>query len=277
VPSDPTSSATSANQPPYYVLATPPGSSADNAQFQLTSPMNVNNSTYLAADVSVDSDPGPNYGKITVLQLPRGSSAVQGPEQIFNVLNSNATITKDLSLFNTSGGGSTVIHGNLLTLPIGNSFLYVEPLYTQGTGGSGNYPVLQRVIVVYGDIIGYGATLADALSNLSHPPVGISLNIGSTSTPSGSATPTPSATPSTSSSPAPSQSSVPSNVDVVLSQLDAAITKLQQDYKSGNLATIGADQQAIANLLQQYSSLRASPSAAPSSTPKPSPTATKTS
>jgi uncharacterized membrane protein (UPF0182 family) len=282
VPSDPTDPSANANQPPYYVLATPPGTTSNNAQFQLTSPMNVNNSTYLAADVSVDSDPGSNYGKITVLQLPRGSSAVQGPEQIFNVLSGNAVITKDLSLFNTAGGGSTVLHGNLLTLPIGNSFLYVEPLYTQGTGGGGTYPILSRVIVVYGDIIGYGATLSDALYNLSHPPVGVTLSgvNGNTPTPSTTPTPTPTGTSTGTSSPTATATSSTS-LDAVLNQLDAAYIKLQSDYKTGNLATIGQDQQTIATLLQQYAALRASSSTTPSSTPSasasPSPTATKTS
>jgi uncharacterized membrane protein (UPF0182 family) len=283
VPTDPTSTV-NANQPPYYVLATPPGTSSNSAQFQLTSPMNVNNSTYLAADVSVDSDPGPDYGKITVLQLPRGSSAVQGPEQIFNVLSGNAVITKDLSLFNTTGGGSTVLHGNLLTLPIGKSFLYVEPLYTQGTGGGGTYPILSRVIVVYGDIIGYGATLSDALYNLSHPPVGITLNTSG----SGSTTTTPTTTPTPTSSGSTSPTSTPSSgsatsVDGVLTQLDAAYLKLQTDTKAGNFALIGQDQQTIYTLLQQYATLRtaqsnsATPTATPSSSSSPAPTATKTS
>ena len=58
------------------------------------------------------------------------------------------------------------MHGNLLTLPIGNSFLYVEPLYVQGATSTG-YPVLQRILVAYGDKIGYAANVPDALANLS--------------------------------------------------------------------------------------------------------------
>ncbi|MEO6887024.1 MAG: UPF0182 family protein, partial [Jatrophihabitantaceae bacterium] len=119
VPADPTDP--SANQPPYYVLAAPPDGSSMQPQFQLTTPMKVNNSTYLAAYVSVDSDPA-NYGAITVLRLPPGS-VIQGPEQVFNNFNTQPTISKDIALL--GGGGSTVVHGNLLTLPVGNSFLYV--------------------------------------------------------------------------------------------------------------------------------------------------------
>ena len=106
-----------ANQPPYYVLAAPPTGASDTAEFQLTSPMKVNSRPNLAAFISVDSDPGPDYGKISVLKLPT-NSVIDGPEQIFNSFNTTPAISKDITLL--SSGGSTVIHGNLLTLPIGN-------------------------------------------------------------------------------------------------------------------------------------------------------------
>jgi hypothetical protein len=286
VPDDPTSDA-AAQQPPYYVLASPPASVTASSEFQLTSPMNVNNSTYLASYVSVDCDPA-HYGQITVLQLPRGSSAVQGPEQVFSRLSSNATITKDLSLFNTAGGGSTVIHGNLLTLPVGKSFVYVEPLYTQSTGGgSGSYPQLQRIIVVYGDKIGYGNTLTDALSDFlpghytgetlqnvspQSPPTTVP------STPPSSTTTSPSrssAPPATSTPPAPS-------VGQLLIAVDRAYTALQNAYKTGDPAKIGDAQADLQRALGAYlkvakvpspgagssgaatSSASGSPSAAPS-------------
>ncbi|MGI8761225.1 MAG: UPF0182 family membrane protein [Jatrophihabitantaceae bacterium] len=266
VPNDPND--TAADQPPYYVLASPP-SGGSSPTFQLTSPMDVNNSTYLAAYLSVDGNPGPDYGKITALQLPRGSSAVQGPEQIFNVLNGNANITKDLSLFNQAGGGSSVIHGNLLTLPVGKSFLYVEPLYIQGSGGgSGTYPILQRVIVVYGDRIGYGATLADSLSDLlpghktgqtlpgftdtSTSPV----NGGSTSSAPPSSPPVTSSAPGSSSAPgthttAPAPPVTPSQ-QALLAQLNVAFADLLAANKSGDFAKAGAAQAKVNELVQQY-------------------------
>ena len=101
--------------------------------------MKVNSRPNLAAYISVDSDPGPDYGKITVLKLPT-NSVIDGPEQIFNSFNTTPAISKDITLLGS--GGSQVMHGNLLTLPIGNSFLYVEPLYVQGATSTG-YPVLQ--------------------------------------------------------------------------------------------------------------------------------------
>lgn len=182
VPDDPTSNSNT-SQPPYYVLASPPNDTAGTQpEFQLTSPMNVNNSSYLAAYISADNDYGQNYGKITVLTLPRGTQTVQAPEQVYNKITSNPTITKDLTFFNSAGGGSTVTHGNLLTLPVGNSFLYVEPLYNRSSSVSeGTYPVLVRVIAVYGDKVGYGATLQAALSDfLPNHQTGDTLDQGST-------------------------------------------------------------------------------------------------
>ena len=265
VPVDPASSAT-ANQPPYYVLAAPTDGSSQQAEFQLTTPMKVNNSTYLAAYMSVDSDPGPNYGKFTVLRLPSGS-VVQGPEQVFNNFNTNPTISKDITLL--SGGGSNVVHGNLLTLPVGDSFLYVEPLYVQGQGAS-SFPVLQRILVSYGDQIGYAANLADALKNLSQGAVGQSIDTG-TSTPSTGASSTPStpsssapsssapsssasssSAPPPSSSSAPASSTPPASQQALLDQLNAAYTDLQDATKTGDFAKIGAAQQKLNTLVSQY-------------------------
>jgi uncharacterized protein len=263
VPNDPYLDSATAAQPPYYVLANTPPGQPDGAQFQLTTPMKVNNSTNLAAYISVDSDPGPNYGKMTVLRVP-SSTVIQGPEQIANTFRSNATISQNISLLDS--GGSSVIHGNLLTLPIGNSFLYVEPLYVQASGSTG-YPILQRVLVAYGDKIGYAASLDEALRNLSHPPVGASLLNGGSATPGvgGGGPPTSpstSATPSATPTPTPTQSTLPPGQAQLLAQLNAALTKLQQAYKTGDLAVIG---QAQADVLRLSTEYLKSASATPSS------------
>jgi uncharacterized membrane protein (UPF0182 family) len=274
VPTDPTDVNGTANQPPYYVLASPPDGSALADQFQLTSPMLVNGKSYMAAYVSVDSDPGPNYGKFTVLTVPRDTQT-NGPAQVFNILTTNPTISKDLTQFNGAGGGSSVVHGNLLTLPIGNSFLYVEPLYIQSTQASGSYPTLGRVLVVYGyNQVGYGPTLSDALANLNDPFVGRNLT-GTTSI--GGTTTTPTTTPTTSPSTSPSSSTTsPSSVDQVLNELDQAFAALQKAYASGDPVQVGQAEARIKALSQQYLSLRGSstPSSTATSTPRSSPSAT---
>lgn len=265
VPNDPTTASGSGSQPPYYVLAAPAsatGATADQSIFQLTSPMNVNTATYLAAYLSVDSDPN-NYGKITALRLPRGSSAVQAPEQVYNKITTNPVITKDLTFFNSPGGGSSIVHGNLLTLPLGNSFLYVEPLYNQSSsGGGGTYPVLVRVIAIYGDNVGYGATLKAALSDFQTGGTGDTLTNGS-----GSGTTLPGGT-STSPTPTPGGPSSGAGQKVTLGQLAAARSERQAALTSGDQVRIAQAEVREQQLWDTFISQQGLP-ASPSTSPKP--------
>jgi uncharacterized membrane protein (UPF0182 family) len=264
VPDDPT--VKGVHQPPYYLLAGANAGSG-NPEYQLTSPMKVNDRTNMAAFVSVNSDAtSPDFGKFTVLKLPSGST-IQGPEQIFTNFNSEPAISKDISLL--SGTGSQVVHGNLLSLPVGGTFLYVEPLYVQGTGAS-TFPSLRRVLVSYGDKIGYGETLSSALRNLTQSVVGqeiSNVNNSPTSSP-------PTTTPPVSSSPPTSATAqptvVPSDVNAILTQLDSALARLQAAYKAGDFQAIGQAQADVQRLSEAYLKARtASPS--PSATLKPTP------
>ncbi len=250
VPTDPADAA--GNQPPYYVLASPPSGVSESSEFQLTSPMIVNSKQNLAAYISVNSD-SKDYGQITVLKVPTGT-VTNGPEQIANILKTNSVITKDLSLFNTPGGGSSVVHGNLLTLPVGNAFLYVEPLYVQAAQGRGSYPTLQRVLVVYGDKIGYASDLADALDNLSQGVVGESISTsGATNPTSPSPTPTSSSpSPTPSSSPPTSTPPLPASQKAAIASLNTAFQQLQQANKSGSFTDQAQAQAKVLTLLQQY-------------------------
>jgi hypothetical protein len=59
---------------------------------------------------------------------------------------------------------------------------------------------------------------------------------------------------------------LPSNAQAVLTQLNAALERLQQAYKTGDLAKIGQAQADVLRLTNQYLKLRG-----PSSTPTVSP------
>ena len=178
VPTDPT--AASGDQPPYYIIADKPLGNGATSEFQLTSPMKVNNRDNLAAYITVDSDPGPDYGKMTVFKLPTNST-IQGPTQVFNRFSLGAGNLRDISLLNQ--GGSQVLHGNLLTLPIGNTFLYVEPLYVARSGVDSRF--CRAILVAYGDQLGYGSSVSDALTHLS--PVGQVPPLRSAASPGGTA------------------------------------------------------------------------------------------
>ncbi|MGZ6826234.1 MAG: UPF0182 family membrane protein, partial [Mycobacteriales bacterium] len=99
-------------QPPYFALLQMPGSSSP--QFSLTSTFVARNSTNLTAFAAVSSDPA-DYGRIRVLQLPKGT-VIPGPGQVANQFESDADVSRALSLLR--GGGSDVVLGNLLTLPV---------------------------------------------------------------------------------------------------------------------------------------------------------------
>ncbi len=62
-------------------------------------------------------------------------------------------------------GDSTVINGNLLTLPVGGGLLYVQPVYVQSTEGT-RFPLLRKVLVSFGDEIGFADTLDEALDQV---------------------------------------------------------------------------------------------------------------
>lgn len=266
VPNDP-AAGSSVDQPPYYLLAAPADGSSTNPAYQLTSPMKVNSRPNLAAYVSVISDDGPNYGKMTVLELPT-NSATLGPEQVYQQFNQNPVIAREISLFNSRN--ASVIHGNLLTLPVGGSFLYVEPLYLQSSSESA-FPTLERVLVLYNGKIGYGATLPQALNNLTQAQVGQDLDQGATSAPlpdsgTGTTSPPPSQSPAPIPTPTTSAGTGGATIDSVLAQLNAAATRLQQAYQSGDLAAIGQAQADLKRLSDQYLTLRsASPVPVPTS------------
>ncbi len=156
VPTDPTVAATNRlntsrsrggstpSQPSTYMSLSPDGFGTQT--YSLSSPLVTLNRRELAAFVSVDSEPGPDYGKFTVLRFPSGSS-VESPAQVQNDIESSTKISEALTL--QRGGNSKVVLGNLLAVPLGGRIMYVEPVYTQAAGGS-SFPILRHVIAVYG-------------------------------------------------------------------------------------------------------------------------------
>ena len=163
VPRDPsTFGANAGAQPPYYMTLEMPGS--DKPTFTLTTPFVPRGGREnLSAFAMVDSNYGPNYGKITVLQLPR-STNVAGPSQVASNFEAKPEVANSLSLLRQ--GGSDVVLGNLLTLPVGGGLLYVQPVYVKATSNTAAYPLLQKVLVSFGDVIGFDSSLKGALDQV---------------------------------------------------------------------------------------------------------------
>jgi hypothetical protein len=163
VPRDPsTFGANAGAQPPYYLTLQMPGT--NKPVFSLTTPFVPRGGREnLSAFAVVNSDPGPDYGKFTVLQLPRNTN-VAGPSQVASNFEAKPDVANSLSLLRR--GGSDVVLGNLLTLPVGGGLLYVQPVYVKATANASAYPLLQKVLVSFGDQIGYDDTLKGALDQV---------------------------------------------------------------------------------------------------------------
>ncbi len=247
VPADPTESGNTAAQPPYYQQIALPGSTTPT--FQLTSALTGFQRQFMAAYVSASSDPK-NYGQISVLQLPVNTQT-PGPVLIQQVFNSNQAIAQYITTRQTAGK-STVIYGNLLTLPIETGLLYIEPLYIKGVSTSAS-PQLGQVLVWYANRVGIGPTLAAALSNAAaSAPVTITPGAGSsTSTTTGTSGAVSSPSVTSSSNPS-TQVALPSNQVQALAQMDAANKQLAIAKQSGDLGKIGIASQALENAVNNY-------------------------
>lgn len=161
VPSDPNSTANL--QPPYRLFVDDPASeTAEDEVFSLTSTFVPYNKNNLSAFVSVNSDAtSADYGKMSVLEL--ADQSAKGPGQIANDFISDSDVADQLAQFNRSGGQA--INGNLLTLPVGGGFIYVQPIYAVRAGSSVSYPSLAYVLVSYNGEVGIGTSLPAALGD----------------------------------------------------------------------------------------------------------------
>ncbi|MFD1716881.1 UPF0182 family protein [Georgenia deserti] len=154
-------------QPPYYLTLQMPGQ--DEANFSLTSsyiPGGQTDRNILTGFLAVDSETGDQagevregYGQLRLLELP-SDITVPGPGQVQNNFNANPQISTELNIL--TRGNSQVRLGNLLTLPVGGGLLYVQPVYVQSAAGT-SYPLLRRVLVSFGEEVGFAASLDGAL------------------------------------------------------------------------------------------------------------------
>jgi uncharacterized membrane protein (UPF0182 family) len=235
VPVDPTNDRNQA-QPPYYLTLRMPDEPA--ATFSLTSTFVPGGRQNLAAFMAVDADPGPDYGKIRILKVPSDSKTL-GPKLVQSQFNSNQAVANQVTLLK-NGTDSDVEYGNLLTLPVGGGFLNVEPVYVKGRGA--NYPVLQKVLAVYGnDKVAFENTLGQALASVlgSAPGATGTAPSGGTTPPAGGTT-----TPPGGGTTPPGQTIDPA-LKQALDQIQKAETDSQNALKAGDWTAYGAAQKAL--------------------------------
>ena len=143
--------------PSYYIFELP---GEDKAEFINMIPFTPKSKQNMTAIMMARND-GENYGKLVVYKFPKNKT-VYGPMQIEAQIDQNTEISKEFSLWNSSG--SKYRRGDLFVIPINNSIMYVEPVYLEASNQA--IPEMKRVIVAYGDQIAYEATLEEALTDL---------------------------------------------------------------------------------------------------------------
>src|SRR5205814_4530152 len=114
----------------YYVNLQLPGDTKEG--FMLIQPFTPNTKDNMIAWMAARSD-GADYGKVDVIRYPK-QELVYGPRQIEARIDQDPIISQQLTLWNQSG--SKVLRGNLLTVPISDTVLYVEPLFLQAISSS---------------------------------------------------------------------------------------------------------------------------------------------
>lgn len=227
---------------PYYVLMQLPGE--DELDFIQILPFTPANRENMIAWLAVRNDPDV-YGQKLVYEFGK-DSLVYGPKQVEARIDQDPEISEQLTLWNQQG--SSVIRGNLLVIPIGDSLLYVEPLYLQAANG--NIPELRRVILATAEEVimaeNLGLALAELFGSNILAETGLTdLTAGMTS----SAPVAPSTTPTADLSNA--------TVEQLITRANDAFNQAQAALSNGDWTAYGAQMQIVQSALQQLAQLSA--------------------
>jgi uncharacterized membrane protein (UPF0182 family) len=143
---------------PTYVVATLPGET--QPEFLLMIPFTPRNRDNLIGLMMARCD-GEHLGEKVVMLLSK-QEIILGPMQIEARINQDQNISKDLTLWNQQG--SQVLRGQMLVLPVEDTFLYVEPVYIQAS--QAKMPQLKKVALAMGNNLVYADTYQQALAEL---------------------------------------------------------------------------------------------------------------
>jgi len=147
---------------PNYVVAALPkeAGGTGEAEFLLMLPFTPRGKDNLIGLLIARCD-GEALGELALMEVPK-EELFFGPMQIESRLNQDQTISKDLTLWNSQG--SQVLFGQMVVLPVGGTFLFVEPIYLQSS--QARMPQLKKVVLAYGNELIYTDTYEQALAQL---------------------------------------------------------------------------------------------------------------
>ncbi|HBY63260.1 MAG TPA: UPF0182 family protein, partial [Solibacterales bacterium] len=141
-----------------YIVASLPD--RNEPEFLLVMPFTPRSKDNLIGLMVARNDGG-SLGELVFLKLSK-NQLVLGPMQVEARINQDQNISKDLTLWNQQG--SQVLRGQMLTLPVENTFLYIEPIYIQAA--EARMPQLKKVVVALGNRLIYTDTYEQALAEL---------------------------------------------------------------------------------------------------------------
>ena len=228
---------------PYYTLMRLP--SATDEHFQLILPFTPEGRQNMTSWMAADSDPS-SYGKLTAYTFPSGRN-VDGPTQVFAQINQDPAFSSLRTLLGQ--GGSTIVFGDFLVIPINDSFLYVQPVYVR-SNQENSIPELKRVVVVNGNTVGLGTSLSEAIAD------------STSGQPSGGGGETP-----------PPGGSIDEQVAGLLDQALQHFAAANAALTAGNLATYQSELDQAQQLVQQANDLIAQQGASGAGGATPTPTA----
>jgi len=213
---------------PYYVIMKLPG--LEEEEFLLMLPFTPSNKNNAIGWLGARCD-GDNYGKLIVYRFPK-EKLIYGPSQIENRIQQDTVITEQLALW--SRGGSRVIRGNLLVIPIADSNIYVEGVFLQADAGG--LPELKRVIVAAGDEIAMEDTLEKSLAAV----FGESIDTGGPQPPS---------------VPGGDAEDMPDDVRALIQEAQDHFDKAQEYLAAGNWAGYGEELSQVEATLEELARL----------------------
>jgi len=143
---------------PYYVMWERPGS--QESEFTLMMPFTPRNRQVLIGWIAGLSD-DKNYGRFMAYKFPK-EKRILGPQQVETKIDQDAELSSQLSLWDQRG--SRVIRGNVLAIPVGETMMYVEPIYLQSETAA--YPELRLVALMHGDNLSYATSFEKALEGI---------------------------------------------------------------------------------------------------------------
>ena len=234
----PKAGATSTPMRPYYVLIKVPGTADE--QFVLFMPLTPSKRANMVAYLAAQSDPG-RYPGVAGFEFPGGEN-IDGPQQVRARIDQDPNVSREVTLL--SQQGSKVVFGDLLVIPIENSFLYAQPIFVVSSQVNA-IPELKRVAVVHGGAVTLGNSLQEAIAasfgEIVPPPV----SGGGATPPTG-------------------------DVAKLLQEALDHFQKAQQALQNQDLATYQTEINKARQLIQQAATL-ANKTGSPSPSPSPSP------